>query len=270
MRASARILSALLFTAPVLAQDEADLLRGPTVESTDEKSLVGKGMTGQFERVEGRPEAAALRLLDLDDETRRRAEQIVDDRSLAVAMLLVERIDDIKEMSDHQIAGRPREAREILERLHAEFDPPARDPLAAPLAEVLSAEQHRELMRILDEYWMALIDAEGGGRMDEGRASERVEQRLVFRVFQEEVREGYEVSLRRYREALEAIYAAVEPTDEQREAMREIVIDHIRETRLAATPAQRRATMLRMYDLLDEGRQVKYVEYLLRFIVPDE
>lgn len=256
------------------AQEETDLLRGPSVEATDEKSLVGQGMTGRFERVEGRPEAAALRLLELDEQTRQQAELVVDDRALAVAMLLIERIDDVKEMSDHQIAGRNREAREILQGLHADFDPEIRDPLAAPLGDVLSAEQHDELMRILDEYWTALVDWElrDAGEMSPQRAQrtrEATERRLAFQIFQREVREGYEVSLRRYREALDAIYAAVEPTDEQRTAMRDVVIEHIRETKLSATPEQRRATMVRIYALLDEDRQEQYVEYLLRIIVPD-
>lgn len=270
MKAGHVIVWAILLTPPGVFGQEEDLLRGPTVKDVDEKSLVGKGMTGQFERVEGRPEAAALRLLDLDDATRRLAEQVVDDRALEVAMLLVERIDTVKEMTDLQIAGRQREARDLLRQLQDDLDGGARDPLAEPLAAILSEEDHRELVRILDEYWAALVDWELRNQMDAGeRARDAAERRAVFQIFQREIREGYEVSLRRYRDALDAIYAAVEPTEEQRAALREVVIDHIRATKLSATPAQRRATMVKMYEVLDDERQALYVGYLLRIILPD-
>jgi hypothetical protein len=101
------------------------------------------------------------------------------------------------------------------------------------------------------------------------RPTRAAELRLVTQVFQEEVRDAYEISLRRYRDALEAIYAAVDPTPEQREAIRSIVIEHVKHTRLEATPTRRRAAMREVYDMLDDERKARLLDYLLERVVPN-
>jgi len=263
---------------PCSAQDEdpADVLRGPSVPERDTRTLVHGGMTGQFRRVEGRPEAAAVQLLDLDDATRRRAEEIVAERSMSVAMLLVDQIDTVRQITDAIEQGRPEQARELLVGLRARFEPDLpRDPLAEPLADLLSPEQRARFEHLLDEYWNAWIDSQLPGRPADGdpasarAARQRIADRLSFQLFQEEIREGYEVTLRRYRQVLEGIYEAVDPTPEQREAIRDVVIEHIRQTRLSATPTQRRQAMLRIYRLLDEDRRQSLFMHIMRQVVPD-
>jgi hypothetical protein len=130
--------------------------------------------------------------------------------------------------------------------------------------------------RLLDEYWSAWIDWESRGEMDEAETPrerplrrERTSRRLAFQLFQEEVRAAYELTLRRYRDVLEGIYQAVEPTGEQRRAIRDVVIEHIKATRLKATPHDRRAAMHEVYDLLDDERRAKLFDYILRVAVPD-
>jgi len=259
----------MVLSAPIAGAQEEAPLRGPTVRQDEEKSLVGTSMTGRLQRVEGRPEAAAVKLLDLDEETRRRAEQVVADRAMAVTMLLVDEIDTVREITDHVTAGRGGEARALIQEMRLVLDEGgARDPLVEPLRDVLSEGEAAELERLLDEYWTALVDSEVGDAPPRERAA--TERRLAFQIFQGEVREAYEVSLRRYREALDAIYESVEPTEEQRSAIRDIVIEHIKRTRLSATPSQRRETMVRIYRMLDEDRQERFVGYLLRVVVPDE
>jgi hypothetical protein len=56
------------------------------------------------------------------------------------------------------------------------------------------------------------------------------------------------------------MYEIVEPTKEQREAIRAIVIEYIRETRLNPTPEQRREAARRIYQILDEEDRVKLFE----------
>lgn len=268
----------LALAAPVLAQESdqpADPLRGPTVSARAKRTLVHHNMSGEFERVGGRPEAAAVQLLELDEQTAARVREVIDARDLAVAMLLVEEIDRVKVISDAVQAGESDRARELQAELWAGFEPDApRSPLLEPLAEVLTPEQAAEVAQLTDEYWEALVDWQTRGRKDTDPARiaqvrTQVERQLAFAMFQQEVRVGYEATLRRYRDAMEAIYAAVEPTDEQREQMREILIDHIRSTQLSATPAQRREATRRIYDLLDDQRRGKLFDYLLRQVVPD-
>jgi len=262
------MLTALIVAAcTVAAQPDADALRGPDVP--EHKTIVRYGMNDDFRRVEGRPEAVALQLLDLDPETREHANTIVEQRAADVAVMLVDRIDTIREMTDESLAGNADRAAELMRELYIGFQPDqARDPLLAPLAGVLDDEQLAELERMLDEYWSAWVASEiGATATDEQRA--QGERRLAFQLFQEEVRRGYEVSLRRYKQAMDAVYEAVQPTDEQRAGIRGIIIEHIKTTRLKATPAQRRETMMQIYRLLDDERREKLFAYMTRVVIPD-
>lgn len=271
---------ALLAAAPAAAEaqesDPEQPLQGPAVPDDVARTLVGRGMTGEFQRVEGRPEAAAVALLNLDAAARQRVEDVLDDRAMSVALLLVDHIDDVREITEALAAGEGERARELLRAMWDHLDPGRpRDPLLTPLAEALTPEQLAEVARLTDEYWQALLRWELRSRDDLGgdarlAAEREVLERLAFQLFQEEVRQAYDATLRRYRDVLQGIEDAVEPTDEQRAAMRDIVIDHIRETGIAATPAQRRAATLEIYRLLDDERRERLFDYLLRQIVPDQ
>ncbi|RMH12893.1 MAG: hypothetical protein D6695_05565 [Planctomycetota bacterium] len=263
-----------LVSAPSIAQDAADVLRGPDVRDETAHSLVQQSMTGGFQRIDGRPEAAALRLMALDPERMRLVDEAIADHALAVAMLLVDQIDLVRQMSDAIRADDPQSAQQAMRTLWTTFDPEhRRDPLMHRLASFLTPEEQAEAQRLLDEYWDAWISWELRNTHDmqpEALADARAktQQRLALELFQQEVREGYELTLRRYQQALEGIYAAVEPTDEQRAQIRSLVIEHIRTTRLEATPEQRRAAMHRIYELLDTQRRQKLFDYLLRQVVP--
>lgn len=269
-----RALALVLLLTP-LAAAQTDSLRGPTVPDTARRTLIHRSMTGDFQRVEGRPEAAALQLLDLDNETRERATKVLDARDMAVAMLLVEEIDAVKVISDATIAEDRPLVNELMHELWATFDPEtSRSPLLAPLAEVLPPAQHAELTRIVDEYWDALVAWQTRNQTDDdpeqaaGRR-EQTERRLAYEMFAAEVGTGYNATLLRYRQAMDALYESVQPTDEQREQIRTILIDHIRETQLQPTPEQRRATNRRIYELLDEERRGLMFDYLLLRVIPD-
>ncbi len=262
--ASAAVLVlASLLAAPAPAQP--DPLRGPDVNQRESKTLVHRGMTREFTPVEGRPEAAALELLDLDADTAARARAVVDARATDIAMLLVDEIDSVREITDQMTAGDTGAARQTLLKLWERYEPGRpRSPLLVELGEILSPEQMVETRRLLDEYWDAWIESEGAA----GGTRREVERRLAFALFQQEVREAYDISLRRYKQALDAIYDATDPTPEQREAIRNLVIQHIKDTRLQADPEQRRAAMRRIYDLLDQQRRAKLFDYMLRVALP--
>jgi hypothetical protein len=263
------MLCLLAACAPALAQD--DPLRGPPVNDRDTRTLVGHSMNGDFLRLQGRPEAAAILLLDLDEPTLTKAKAIVDERSMRIAMLLVDEIDTVRDMTDQMRAGENDRALALLARIHRTCDPErSRDPLLAPLADVLDDAQRTQLESLLDEYWNAWVQWELRTIDAPDAAARRdAEDRLAFQIFQEEVRDGYEISLRRYHDALQAVYAAVDPTPEKREAIRSIVIDHVKRTRLEATPTQRRAAMREVYDELDDERKGRLFDYLLQRILPN-
>ena len=136
------------------ARGQEDVLRGPSVPREERKTLVSWTMTGQFERVEGRPEAAAVQLLDLDEAARREAARMIDERNQAVGMLLVDRIEAVREITDATLGGERARAQGLLRELWAEFEPDApRSPLREELVEVLSEAQCAEFDRLLDAWF---------------------------------------------------------------------------------------------------------------------
>lgn len=267
-RMNSAILAAALAGCVFVQAGQPDApLRGPRVPDREVRTLVRYTMEGGFQRIEGRPEVAAVALLDLDAPTRERAAAVGTDRGIALGLALVDHIDTVKEITDAIGAGERERATELLRGVWRELDgePPARDPLLKPLGEVLTPEQHAEVTRLVEEYWGAWMRSEAGGRAPvtpEERAA--LEDRLAFTLFSEEIREAYERTLQPYRQRLEALYAALEPTDEQRQAIRTVFIDFIRRTRLAPTPQDRRAAVREIYDLLDEDRRGKLFDLVVR------
>ena len=260
----------LLALLAIGAIGQDDLLKGPEV--TENETIVRHTMSGQFEQVEGRPEMAAFGAITKDAALMERALEIELERTVAMSMLLVDRIDLMKESTDAMTAGDRKRANEIQGELHELFDPEMRyDPLTPGLAELLDEQQQAEYTRVLEAYWEAWIDATLGERKDREKAGvrKRTRARLTTRLFNRELREAYDISLKQYRDAMEAIYAAVNPTDKQREAMREILIAYIKETRLDPSSEQRRDATMRMYEVLDEGRRAEFFGFLLRIVVPE-
>lgn len=251
-----------------------DALRGPSVPDRQAETLVSRTMTGRFVPLETRPESAAVQRLGLDQATLEQARRVIEDRAFAVTMHLVDHLDTIREMTDANIAGDREQAERLFEDLWSSFDEEtSRSPLLEPLASVLGEDDVETTRRLVDEYWEAWIVADlrsrGVADADE-QTRGRVSRRLAFGLFQSEVRDSYETSLRRYQQAIEGVSNAIGPTPEQRQQIRLLVIDHIKATRLKATPAQRRETNLKIYRMLDDERKEKMFEYMTRFVIPDE
>jgi len=249
---------------------QSDLLKGPEIQ--EQQSIVRHTMSGDFERIEGRPEMAAFAAITDDPELLQHAIEAELERTVAISMHLVDHIDLMKEATDASLSGDNKTATEIYTKLHELFDPEKRhDPLTPGLAEVLNKQQQSGYTRLLEEYWDAWIDANLGDRMDREKPAvrKRVRARLTTRLFNQELREAYNISLKQYRDAMEVIYQVVEPTEDQRESMREVLIAYIKETRLDPTPEQRRAATMRMYEVLDEERRAKFFGYLLQIVVPN-
>ncbi len=261
--------------APSLAQEgEAGLLSGPAVDA--QPTIVRYRMDGSLEPIAGRPEIAAAQVLiatrSLPADAARRVRDITAARGEAVRMLLVDELDTVREVTDFIEAGETDAARDAMRALWQRFEPGAPyAPLMPELAEAVGDEHAVELERINEAYWEALLRERASGMMDDRRqaAIAAARERLAFQIFQQELREAYDLTLRRYRELLESIDAGVDPTDAQREAIREIVLDHIKRTRLAATPGQRRETMLAIYRVLDPSRREKLYGLMLRQVIPD-
>ena len=258
-----------IIASPTTAQD--NVLKGPDLNSKQRPTIVHQSMSGEFQQVEGRPEIAAFAAITDDPQLNEHARKIALDRTIELSLLLVDEIDLMRESTDAMRDGDQKRAREIQSQFHEQFDQGKHEPLSQYLIELLNDAQRTMYTSVLEEYWDAWIDWTLRNR--EAQINDRVRNqtrnRLAARLFQRELVEAYDISLKRYRDALEVIYSAVEPTEEQREAIRSVIIEHIKATRLEASPQQRRDAMHEIYRLLDDDRKQKLYDYLLRIVVPD-
>jgi hypothetical protein len=241
-----------------------DLLRGPTVPEPRVRTLVNVDAAGNLVRLQERPEEAALGLLVLEPERREQAREKASARRLALGMLLVENIDLVRDATDARAAGENETARAVYRKIYDQFDPDhARDPLLDDFAEVLTPAQIDEMKRLVDEYWSAWLQREMRNDRDDAGARERTERRLAFTLFQQELGEAYNWSLRPFRYKLEALYEITEPTEEQRTHLRDAVLDYIRNSRLEPTPEQRRQVTERIHAILDEEQRLRLFEHVI-------
>lgn len=240
-------------------------LGGPTVPRQIARTIVRRDAKGNFLRVEGRPEEAALIALDLDEATREKARDVVLARSMAIGGLLVDNIDLVRERGDDLEAGRRDHASEILRQLYQKAEPQGRrSPLLDDLRPVLSPEQHAELTRIVDDYWTTLIDWELRRAKDKSEKPRLdTERRLALGLFADEVRRAYEGTLQPYRQRMDEIFRIVDPTPEQRATIRTLIIEHIRESRLKPTAEQRKRLLGDIYRSLDAERQAKLFDLVV-------
>ncbi len=239
--------------------DDGDLLRGPAVPDKAMQTLINTDMGGKFIPIQGRPANAALELIIVDPERRASARQMAQERRVATGMLLVENIDLVKEASDANRAGDNKKSRDSYIELYKIYNPEnVRDPLLNAWQDILSEKEFKQIKQMVDEYWEALINWEmrnTKNRTDEVRT--QTERRLSFQLFQREIGEAFTWSLRPTQQRLESIYQAVEPTEELRQAIREVMIDFIREAKLNPTAEQRQTAATRIYELLDEEQRLK-------------
>lgn len=234
------------------APPEETPLAGPKVP--DRRTLVSTDMQGRFRRLEVRPEEAALDVLSIDAERLDLARGVVEQRASAIRKHVLENIELIKTFADGPKDGPSAEklGRELYER----FDPKhTRDPLIEPLARVLSSDEQSELKRVVEEYWERTIENEQARNRKQSRAD--IESRLAYEQFQREVRRAYDTTLRPFQQKLENIYAAVDPTPEQRRALRGVMIEYIRASQSSPGPERRVKLARAIYEALDEERRVK-------------
>ena len=265
-----------LLAAPALAQDTpADTLRGPDVPRETLDSIGTTSMTGRFTPVEGRPELAAFIVVCDDPEDLARARDLGTQHIFDLAELLVDEIETVRQVTDATTAGNTELARSLMAGLRLRADPDLeRDPMRAELEAMLDQGQRERLDRILDDYWMRWVSANTPekqqnmqGQPKNSATYKRIENRLSNQLFQRDITSAYEYSLRRYRDAMQAMYDAIEPTLEQRAWIRDRVIEHIKETRLKANAEQREAIMLEIYTMLDEDRKTLLFAYMTRVAI---
>ena len=270
-------LTALVLAAPPAPAPPPtpDFLRGPRVLDGDKPSLVAHTMTGKMEILRGRPEIAAVDLVNVPIEAKDRVAALETERTRAIAAALFEHIDLVTRIVDENARGEGERASDLIDTLRDRIEPDRdRDVLFDDVVAIIGDQHAPELRRMVDEYWNALVDRRlinAGADPDTApqRRRDRVKANQERALFHRELRTAYDQSLRTTQQALEGIFAAIEPTEDQRDAIRATVLEDFKRTGIDRTPADRRETLRRIYDLLDDGRKGKLFDYLTTVVVPD-
>lgn len=243
-------------------------LAGPKLSDRVGRTIVKRDAKGNFQRIGGRPEIAALAAMSLDEVTRARVKHVVAERNVAVGVLLVKRIEQTQAIADAIDRKDKERSDALMNELFTEFDPlKMRGPMLGELVQVLSFDEVAELARIDNEYWEAWTQWELRGKKEKDRtpeACEKLEDRLAFQLFQEDVRRAYDTILKPYREKIDKLCEEINPTPEQREAVIKLVIQYLQSSRLEATEEQRREFLQGLYGVLDEPRRARLFAVVAR------
>jgi len=233
-----------------------DLLKGPKVGDSNPRTLVAHDMMGRFQRIDGRPEEAALALLVLDPEVREAAKHVTERRYQSIREHLIDQIDLLRESSDATRAGDGKRAMELQLELFRRFGgADERSPLLADLVKLLPADAAADLTRMVDEYWTAWLAAETAANL--GRPPAATEGRLRQQLFQGELTAVYNAILRPLQQKLERIYEVASVTEAQRGVIRNALIAYVKETRLRPSDAARLTLARAILAELDDGQREK-------------
>jgi hypothetical protein len=249
---------------------DGDVLRGPTVRQREKPStLVKRDMNGQLERLEMRPEQAALDLLGLTVEQRKDADAVLAKRYVSVTALLRENWELFQKLLTARQAGaKAEEIRPLIRQFRPIAAPLLNPGLEEQVAGALPEEKRAEFKRIVDEY-KAVIAAEpppgaGGGPEMSGRApsgAERIEVNLLLR----EMARSLKGIVDERREHMDAFLKAIDATPEQEAKIRELTraaAESSRKNGAIGEPSreERSATWRKIMDVLTPEQRAKAIE----------
>jgi hypothetical protein len=227
-------LSLAAAVAPAQAQPapapEPDPLAGPKVAERprDARSLVEHDPMGKLVRLERDAALEALDRLELDDATRAKVDQIVTARLAVLDTIVQDNILLLASLNNARMSGDRAEGRKALAQLMGVARPYlARGTLVEELRPALSADQHAELKRMVDEYHAAAVEARIGEPGDDGRPANRAQAEITERLNQlgVEVRRSYERRVASGGQELDDFLAKLDLTPEQEGRIRKRIED---------------------------------------------
>lgn len=258
-----------------------DPMSGPKVEpgggeaAKAPASLVKRDFDGKLERLDRRPEAAALDLLGLTAEERAGADKLLAARAGKVSELLTEHYALFLSLQGARQGGAAAEElrpkmREFREAAGGLVDPPLAQQVAATLPEAKRAE----FSRLVGEYIRAMSEEDaatrrGGEPAMEGDrpAARRPERagaapmRMELNLLLREVGRTLSAMVTERRERMDELLKAVGASDEQGEKIRRLAREAAAEGGgMNQTEAQRAELARKILDVLTPEQRRKWVE----------
>ncbi len=277
-------LSVFLLAAPALAQpsgapapETAPVLAGPKVSPASSKpTLVERGFDGKVKRLDIPPAEAAVKLVDLDDATRRRVDDILLERAIALDKIVRENLLTIVNLSNAFKAGNKADAQALLKELADKSEAlRARGKLMEEFADVLPAAKLAEAKGLVQEYWQAVVQEvrDGGdremdataketgdaGKPDRPAAQDRAPGAILraegLAVIGREIKRSYERVVTAGVKELDEFIKRLDLAPEQEAQVRRLTQDYFQKTAGKPTQAQRTELFLQVYTLLNDDQR---------------
>jgi hypothetical protein len=260
----------------------SDILAGPKVsEGPERPSLVKVDFAGQLERLDTRPEAAAISLLNLSAEERAKVDRFFTERTASVTAALYENMDAFLELQAVRQSGDLAEARPQLRRFRQSVAPLLNPPLAEQVAAHLPESARDEFSRLVNEYKQALQEADTADRdrainspesdrMSQRRQRARVgsmaDARYELSQLMREMARSLSTIVDERRAQTEQLLVAIDATPEQRGQITTILRESAEQTsdsdRNDRRTPERAEAMTRIFALLTPDQRRKLREYL--------
>jgi hypothetical protein len=251
---------------PALGQDDEAPLAGPSVaESPGATSLVHVGYDGAIERPDVPVEEAALELLDLDEATRARVEDILAARAAILDKAVIENIDLLVQLRSAKSAGDKAQEVSLLGRFARELAPlRARGTLREEIGAALDETNLATFEALIDEYDEAIVaeareSAKQRGETFQVRRFARAER---LKDLGREIRRSYERQIGSRREDFERLLAALDLTPEHEAKVRQIVTDFAQRTKLNPTRKDRAGVYLEILSVLSAEERSRLAAYV--------
>ncbi len=240
-------------TTGAWAQDDLPL-RGPEVTPIKERTLVPSGMMGMTDKLDQRPEVAAIALLELSEEQQAAVQAVLLEHTRAVDEVFTDNIAQVQGWIGSLRAGSGRERMQSLRAIQQAFAPvrelgSLEDRIAKTLPEQAAA-QYRQL---ISEYETSL-EAEarrqaeaGGGRFEPMRHR----MRRNFEKIGQDIKASYERTLKASGEDFERMLAEAQLSSEGEKLVRDSVRALAENSGFNPSPDDRRQAFMKILGELD-------------------
>lgn len=131
-------------------------LAGPSVDAAATPTLVKRDFEGKLERIEMRPEFAAIELIPLKPEERGRVDEVLARRAADVQRVTMDNHELFLKLQGARQGGDRREMMTLMRDFRDVAEPLLKPSLFNQIRDVLPADQRAEYARLVDEYLAAL------------------------------------------------------------------------------------------------------------------
>ena len=249
---------------------DSNALSGPKVASQAPKAtLVEKDGTGKLVRLEQRPEQAALELLGLTTEERKKPDELLIKRASVVSRLLADHRELFQKIQTARQGGA---GRQELAPLMMEFHEVAGDlidhPLAEQLKETLPERTGDRFTTLVKEYNDALVAEEAANRpQDMGSGENRslkggpmAQRRIEANMLLKEMGRTLKAVVTENKERTEGLLKAIDASPELASKIEAVFRANLKGG-VRNTPEERGQAMRRVMELLTPEQRAKAREY---------